>query len=57
MAAAGDSGKMKTRINNSDWSDYNEANDYSYDASYTSYADYDKITLYRNGALVWGIEP
>src|SRR5262249_27454903 len=34
-----------------------EGNDYSYDATKTSFADWTKVTLYRNGTLVWGAEP
>ncbi|WP_165867539.1 cellulose binding domain-containing protein [Paenibacillus pinisoli] len=57
IAASGDTGVIKARINNSNWSNFNEANDYSYAPSLTSFADHDKITLYHNGVLVWGIEP
>jgi aryl-phospho-beta-D-glucosidase BglC (GH1 family) len=35
---------------------YNQADDYSFDPSFTSYAEYNKITLYQNGVLVWGNE-
>ncbi|WP_281886294.1 cellulose binding domain-containing protein [Paenibacillus sp. YYML68] len=57
LAAGGDTGSIKVRMNNSDWSNYNEANDYSYDASRTSLADYSKITIHHNGTLVWGTAP
>jgi hypothetical protein len=33
------------------------SDDYSYNLTYTSYAEYDRITMYHNGVLVWGIEP
>ena len=52
-----DSGDIQIRINKSDWSNYAEADDYSRDASKTSYADWDKVTAYVGGSLVWGIEP
>ncbi|MBN2531963.1 MAG: cellulase family glycosylhydrolase [Spirochaetales bacterium] len=35
----------------------NQANDYSFNAGYSSYAAWTKITLYKNSTLVWGIEP
>ncbi|WP_182914229.1 cellulose binding domain-containing protein [Paenibacillus sp. 1011MAR3C5] len=57
VAALGDTGVIKVRINNSNWSNFNEANDYSYAPSMTSFADHDKITLYHNGNLVWGTQP
>ena len=42
---------------NVDWTNYTQTNDYSFDATKTSYADWTKVTLYRNGVLVWGVEP
>lgn len=57
IAALGDTGVIKVRINNSNWSNFNEGNDYSYAPTLPSFADHDKITLYHNGILVWGIEP
>ncbi|REK77015.1 cellulose binding domain-containing protein [Paenibacillus paeoniae] len=57
VAASSDTGDIRIRINNSNWSNFNEANDYSYAPSLTSFADHNKITLYHNGSLVWGIEP
>ena len=44
-------------MHNQNWTNYNEANDYSYDATKTAFADWNRVTLYRNGALVWGTEP
>jgi cellulose 1,4-beta-cellobiosidase len=40
-----------------DWSNFDESNDYSYDPTKTSYQDWNKVTLYKGGTLVWGIEP
>jgi hypothetical protein len=49
------SGVIQSRIGNKDWSVFNESNDYSY--AYNSvYSENEKITLYRNGILIWGIE-
>ena len=48
---------MQNRIHNQNWTSYNEANDYSYDGTKTAFADWNRVTLYRNGALVWGTEP
>jgi hypothetical protein len=36
---------------------FTQSNDYSYDATKTAYADWSKVTLYRNGTLIWGTEP
>nr|WP_150266532.1 glycoside hydrolase family 9 protein [Paenibacillus tepidiphilus] len=57
LAPGASSGEIQTRTNKSDWSNYNESNDYSYSAAQTAYGEWTKVTLYRDGALVWGIEP
>jgi len=50
-------GEIQLRLNKNDWSNYTETNDHSYDITKTALADWTKVTLYRNGALVWGTEP
>jgi hypothetical protein len=56
IAIAGNTGVIQTRFANSDWSLFSEADDYSYVAA-GLYASNEKITVYRNGVLVWGTEP
>lgn len=50
------SGEIQLRCNKTDWSSYNQANDWSFDGSIASFTDWDRITLYRNGELIWGYE-
>ncbi|MCZ8519426.1 MULTISPECIES: cellulase family glycosylhydrolase [Paenibacillus] len=57
VASKGETGEIQIRIHNQDWSNVNEANDYSFDGSKTSSIDWNRVTLYRNGTLVWGTEP
>jgi aryl-phospho-beta-D-glucosidase BglC (GH1 family) len=57
LAAGASSGEIQTRFNKSDWTNYTETGDYSYIATQTSFADSTKVTLYRNGTLIWGTEP
>lgn len=57
LAPGSSTGEMQIRVNKSDWTNYNEANDYSYDATKTAFADWSKVTLYQDGVLVWGAEP
>src|SRR4030095_1060611 len=57
VAAGGQSGEIQARFAKTDWSNYNETGDYSFDATKTAFTDWDHVTLYRNGALVWGTEP
>jgi cellulose 1,4-beta-cellobiosidase len=56
-APGGQSGEIQTRFAKSDWSNYTETGDYSFDPTKTSFVDWDHVTLYRNGVLVWGMEP
>jgi hypothetical protein len=57
LAPNGTTGEIQTIINRTDWSNLNQSNDYSFDPSKTAYADWTKVTLYRNGTLIWGTEP
>ncbi|MFC5472154.1 cellulose binding domain-containing protein, partial [Cohnella suwonensis] len=57
IAAGGQTGDIMIRIAKSDWSNFNEANDYSFDGTMTAFADWNKVTLFASGTLAWGIEP
>jgi hypothetical protein len=57
LARGATSGIIQLRISNKDWSNYDESNDYSYLASSDQFVDAERITLYRNGQLIWGVEP
>lgn len=45
------------RIGKSDWSAFNQANDFSFNPTATDYADWDNVPLYFSGTLTYGIEP
>lgn len=57
LAPGADSGEIQVRFNKTDWTAYNESNDYSYGGTQQTFADWEKATLYRAGTLVWGLEP
>lgn len=57
LAASGNSGDIQIASHFTDWSAVDNTNDYSYDATKTTYAAWNRITLYQNGKLVWGVEP
>lgn len=57
IAPGEDSGEIQARTNKTDWTAYNELDDYSYSAAQQSYADWNKVTLYQGETLVWGLEP
>ncbi|MGX1830925.1 glycosyl hydrolase [Paenibacillus taichungensis] len=54
---AGQSAEIQARFSKNNWSNYNQANDYSFKASGTQFANHEQVTGYINGQLVWGIEP
>lgn len=57
LAPGTSTGLIQSRFSKNDWSSYTQTGDYSFDPSKTQFADWTKITIYRNGVLVWGIEP
>ena len=57
LAAGASSGEIQDRFHKSDWSNYTQTGDYSFDPTKTAYADWSQVTLYQNGVLVWGTEP
>ncbi|MGG4142196.1 cellulose binding domain-containing protein, partial [Paenibacillus algorifonticola] len=57
IQAGGQSGDIQLRMYKTDWTNFDETNDYSYDPTKTSYQDWNKVTLYKGGNLIWGIEP
>ncbi len=56
LYGASSTGTIQFRIAKNDWSNFNEANDYSYKAA-APLADNDHVTVYYKNQLVWGTEP
>ncbi|MFD7719492.1 glycoside hydrolase family 48 protein [Streptomyces sp. NPDC059814] len=56
LAGGASTGELQLRLNKSDWSNFNESDDYSR-ATGTVYGDASKVAAYVGGALAWGIEP
>jgi hypothetical protein len=52
----GQSIQVQSRFNKSDWSNMSQGNDWSF-AAYTNYTNWNQVTGYLNGSLVWGQEP
>ncbi|WP_019910313.1 glycosyl hydrolase [Paenibacillus sp. HW567] len=53
----GQSAEIQARFSKNNWSNYNQADDYSFKASGSQFANNEQVTGYMNGQLVWGIEP
>jgi hypothetical protein len=57
LAGGSNSGEIRSRFNNQAYGDLNENGDWSYRYNSWNYAPNSRITVYRNGRLVWGTEP
>lgn len=55
--ATGASMEVKGRIWKSDWSNFTQNNDYSFNATLTNYSDSNFVTAYISGVLDWGTPP
>jgi hypothetical protein len=55
-ANGGSTGDIQLRWNKSDFSNFTQTNDYSYNGA-ASYTATTKVTVYRNGTLIYGTEP
>ncbi|MEV3991647.1 cellulase family glycosylhydrolase [Streptomyces sp. NPDC049837] len=56
LAAGRDTGDIQVRMSKSDWSAFNEADDYSRSVS-TAYADAPAVPAYTGTTLAWGTPP
>lgn len=57
LAPGASTGQIQNRFSKNDWSFYIQTGDYAFDPSRTQFSDWNRITVYRNGVLIWGIEP
>jgi hypothetical protein len=58
IPAGGSSGEIQVRFHDSSYQgNFTQTNDYSFNAAATQYADWNNVTVYRDGTLVWGTEP
>ena len=55
--AAGASTEVQAKFAKSDWSNYNQANDYSFNPSASNYVAWKNVTAYIGGVLSSGTEP
>lgn len=53
----GDLMEVQVRVANSDWSNYYQIDDYSFNPNEGSFIDWEKATVYEDEQLIWGIEP
>lgn len=51
---AGDYKEIQTRFAKTDWSNYTQTNDYSFNTDASDYIEWSKVGVYIKGKLVWG---
>jgi endoglucanase len=56
LPADQDTGEIKLRFNRSDWAEYHQEEQYSFSPT-TDFIDWERVTVYIDGKLVWGSEP
>jgi endoglucanase len=57
LAAGASTGQIQAGVNKADWSNFTQANDYSFNAADSSLTANPDVTVYVNGQLVYGTEP
>lgn len=57
LKAGANTGEIQSRFSKSDWSNYSQGNDHSFSPTATGYVDWNKVTVYFKGQLIWGVEP
>jgi hypothetical protein len=55
--APGAGTEIQIRFAKTDWSNYTQTNDYSFNSAAGAYTDWPQATGYISGELQWGIEP
>jgi hypothetical protein len=55
--AAGGNTTVQARVAKSNWTNYTQSNDYSFNSTATTFVDWTKVTGYVSGSLQWGTEP
>ncbi len=46
--------ELHSRIGKTDWSNFNQSNDYSFNPDAQDYVSWDKVLLLLNGEIIWG---
>lgn len=49
--------ELQCRFSKADWSDYEQADDFSFSGSGKEYTDWTKVAVYFEDSLIWGTEP
>ncbi|WP_413375891.1 cellulose binding domain-containing protein [Paenibacillus taichungensis] len=57
LAAGAETGVIQGRFSKNNWGNFDQSNDYSYDATKTAFTAWNQVTGFQGGTKVWGIEP
>ncbi len=56
LPANGETDEIELTLYKEDYSEYKQEHDYSFDPSQLTMSDFENITLYYKGELIWGVE-
>jgi cellulose 1,4-beta-cellobiosidase len=57
IPGGGGTAVIELQFHDADYATFTQTNDYSFNGTYTAFTPWDRITMYVDGALVWGFEP
>ncbi|NUR30561.1 MAG: hypothetical protein HOV83_32705 [Catenulispora sp.] len=57
LAVGASTGQIQNAVNKTDWSNFTQTGDYSFNAADTAFTANPAVTVYVNGRLVYGTEP
>jgi hypothetical protein len=57
VSPGSDSGEIQARFHDHNYLVFTQTDDYSFDATKTTFTNWTHMTLYQNNSLVWGVEP
>ncbi|MBN2439986.1 MAG: cellulase family glycosylhydrolase [Spirochaetales bacterium] len=57
LAPGAETGGIQVRIEKEGGGYFDQSNDYSFGPEILEYTEYEKVTVYQGGNLIWGVEP
>jgi hypothetical protein len=57
VPGGGGTAEIELQFHDVSYAMFTQTNDYSFNATFTAFTAWNHITMYVNGALVWGVEP
>ena len=55
LSPGGSTGEIRISVNNAEWGNYDQSNDYSFEPANTTYGPHEKIAVFENDELISGV--